>query len=479
MASGGSRRPLGPTRTSRNLPRSEAVSETPPNERERGAVMALLPFAVVCLATFLVLHFWWIRRLRQAVRAEPSERVLSRAAKLALFRYVRAVALVGLVTSVSVALGVTLLRIQSPTVAKAPAVRAAMTQIHDAKRSLDGLYPYWFATAGLLVTIGLGVYTYRRRHIQCSAAFQAAGQAEFDRLVEAMKSDPSWWDLPPNAEMVNVWSEYQRLDALLPSLPEHQKQAAQQQMEQLRQIFLQLDVFRRMNVRLDPDAVEDAEPETWRDWLACLIGGRRLLGSVGLGTRVLYHANMTLLILGLIGFSASGVYQALDDRLIGLQDLQVRIQRLEGLEQKVAEAEEETKPQSNQSIPNVRFASRLGDVGRRAAQVQAKLVEAKASRASALPVDEKIKDLGAELKSAAVRDKQQRDLMAEIRKATEEPPAGPRRRGFEARTSASASPPCATDWSASLPAWTVTPAVFTAGPMRSSVRSPSSTPIPG
>ena len=216
--------------------------------------------------------------------------MLPRAAKLAVLRYVRAVTLVGLITSLSVALGVTVLRMESPPLAKAPAVRAAMDRVHDAKRSLDALHPYWFAIGGLLVTLGLGVYTYRRRHIQCSAVLQAAGQAEFDRLVEAMNNDASWWDLPPNQDMVRVWSEHERIEKLLPSLPEHERPAAQEQMEQLRQLFMRIDVYRRMNVRIDPDAVEDAEPETWREWLACLIGGRRLLGSVGLGTRLLYRA---------------------------------------------------------------------------------------------------------------------------------------------------------------------------------------------
>ena len=134
--------------------------------------------------------------------------------------------------------------------------------------------------------------------------------------------------------------------------------------------------------------------------------------------------------LGLIGFSASGVYQALDDRLVGLQDLQVRIQRLEGLENKIAQAEEETTPQSNPSSRTVRFASRVGDVGLRAKRVQARLVEAKASRASFQPVDEKIRDLEAEVKAATVREKQQRDLIAEIREATDETPGEPEEAGL-------------------------------------------------
>ena len=92
-----------------------------------------------------------------------------------VLRYVRAVVLVGLVTSLSVAFVVTLLRMESPPHAKAASVRAAMARVQDAKSSLDALHPYWFATAGLLVTIGLGVYTYRRRHIQCSACAPVGG----------------------------------------------------------------------------------------------------------------------------------------------------------------------------------------------------------------------------------------------------------------------------------------------------------------
>ena len=332
--------------------------------------MALLPFAGICLATFLVLQFWSIRRLRRAVREEPTAGVLPRAARLAMLRYARGVVLVALTTSLSVAMCVTILRMESPPLAKAPVIRRALDRVQDARRSLDALYPYWFATAGLLVTIGLAVYTYRRRHIQCSAAFQAAAQAEFDGLFEAMQNDPSWSDLPPNAHMVRVWAEHERLERQLPNLPEHIRPAAEEQLEQLRRIFMEIDITRRMDVRLDPDAVEDAAQETWREWLACLIGGRRLLGSVSLGTRLLYRASLVLMILGMIGFSASGVYQELNDRLVDLQDIQVRIQRLETLEDGVAKAEDETSPQTNlanRAIQGPRVLYRVGDVGRQAA----------------------------------------------------------------------------------------------------------------
>jgi hypothetical protein len=397
--------------------------------------MALLPFAGVCLATFLVLQFWSIRRLRRAIREEPTADVLPRAAKLALLRYVRAVVLLALFTSLSVATGVFALRTQGSPLAKTPAVRAAMDRVHDARRSLDALYPYWFGTAGLLVTIGLAIYTYRRRHIQCSAAFQAAAQAEYDRLFQAMQTDPSWWDLPPNPQMAHVWAEHERVKQRIPDLPEDIRPAAQERLEQLRRLFMDLDITRRMDVRLDPDAVEDPAPETWREWLACLIGGRRLLGSVGLGTRLLYRASLVLMILGMIGFSASGVYQALDDRLVGLQDLKIRIQRLETLEDRIARFEDEPIPQSDQSnrssplSQGMRFASRIGDVSRHAVQVQNELTQANASRASYQPVDEKIQDLQAAVKEATVRDQQQRDLMEEIRKATDESPAEARKSG--------------------------------------------------
>ena len=397
--------------------------------------MALIPFAWVCFLTALVLQFWWIRRLRRVVRAEPTVAVLPRAAKLAVLRYARSVALIGLLTALSVISVLTFLRMASPPHARPAAVRAAIVWVQDAKRSLDALHPYWFAAAGILVTIGLGVYTYRRRLIQCSAAFQAAAQAEYDRVVEAMNTDPAWCDLPPDGDMLRVWAELDRLVNRFPSLPEDIKPVAAARIEELRQILAQLDVARRMNVRLAPDAVEDARPETFWEWLACLIGGRRLLGSVGLGTRLLYRANLVLLVLGLIGFSASGVYQVLDDRLVGLQDLEVRIQALERLEDRVATAEKELTPeakaeestnaQASQSSSNVRFSTRVADMGVWATRVRAKVVGAKASRASFRPVDEQVRDLAADVKAAAARDAQERDLIAEIRKAADEAPPRP------------------------------------------------------
>jgi hypothetical protein len=399
--------------------------------------MGLIPFSGVCLSTFVILQLWWVPRLRRAIREEPTPRILPRVAKLALLRYVRAVALVGLVTSMIVSAAVLVLRLESSPDVTDTGLQSALLRVNEAKQSLDALHPYWVATAGLLLAAGLGFHTYRRKYIQCSAAVRAANQAEFDRLVEVMNYDPSWYDLAPNQEMRDVWSEISALEQRLPSFNENQRPFVEQRIDQLKQVFFGIDVVRRMDVRLNSDDIEDPEPETWRDWLGGLLGSRRVIGTVGLGTRLLYYANLTLLMLGLIGFQSSSISQKLDDKLIDLRDLQVRLERLDRLEQQVAREEQETRSEpKQQSTPSRvsqvnpgRFSVQVKDLAHKSKELSAKLERAKSSRPSFEEIDASLRKTQADLDAVVVREKEYDDLIREIRRTTDEPPHGTQAKG--------------------------------------------------
>ena len=226
------------------------------------------------------------------------------------------------------------------------------------KQKLDAAHPFWFGTVAMLLTSALGYYTYRRKQTQCSAAFSAAQDAEVDRLVRAMNEDPTWWNLPPDDEMVRVINKIVEIRNRLPELSDELKPSANQAMERLQQVLIQLDIVRRMQVNVDPSAIEDPVPETWRNWAAGLVGSRRVAGATRFSTRMLYRLNALLLIVGLIGLQSVGVDRVIQDRIISLSDMVVRLDNLDGLEKELALAEADAKEEAPAPSRNLRTRPR-------------------------------------------------------------------------------------------------------------------------
>jgi hypothetical protein len=389
--------------------------------------MSLIQFSAVCLGLLLVTHYGVLPWLRRSVRSRPTPESLPRVAWMAVFRYARGVALAGALTSLAVAGLVEVLRWRASPLATVGVVRAALAREHDFKQKLDAAHPFWFGTAAVLLTSALGYYTYRRRLIQCSAALSAAEDAEIGRLVRALNEDPHWWDLPPDADMNRVIARIVELQAELPGLPPHAVPGAEQAIERLERVLFQIDIARRMEVKFDPDAIEDPEPETWRDWAAGLVGSPRVAGATRGGTRLLYRLNALLLVLGLIGFQSAGVDRVIQDRLVALDDLSVRLVNLEGVAQEVTQAEADAKEEAapeprieTQTSSTTRVTTWSARVAKKVANVKSKAAQARVARPAYDAEEAAIRRVTDEVEVRAARARAVNDLVEEIRTTAED-----------------------------------------------------------
>jgi hypothetical protein len=382
-----------------------------------------------------VTHFGLLHWLRRAVRREPTPASLTKIAWMAVLRYARGIALTGALTSLAVAGVVEVLRWRASPLAKVSVVRQALDSERAMKRTLDEAHPYWFGAAAVLLTSALGIYTYRRRHAQCTAAFAALQQAEIDRLVRAMNEDPKWWDLAPNEDMKRVINRIVEIQHQIPRLPTHVVPSAEQAIDQLKTTLIQLDLVRRMNLKLEPDAVEEPEPETWREWISSLLGSRRVVGSTRAGTRLLYRFNALLLVFGLIGFQSVAVNGVIQDRLVALSDLDVRLGNLEAIGQEVVQAEADAKEeapaprgeaQSSSTSSSPSAATQSARMTERAASLKHEVEKARSTRPSYTSEDEAAKQLALEADQRAARAKAMANLDEEIRRASAGPEEGGR-----------------------------------------------------
>jgi hypothetical protein len=391
--------------------------------------MSLLHFSAACLVVLLVTHYAVLPWLRRSVRSRPTPVSLATVAWIAVVRYVRGVALAAVVTSILVAGVVALLRWRASPLVQVAAIQAALGREHALKQRLDAAHPYWFGTAAILMTSALGYYTYRRRRIQCSAAFSAAHDAEIQRLVDAMNNDRTWWDLAPTDEMLRVYHRMNAIRDQLPGLPDQARPEAEQAIEQLRRYLIQLDIVRRMEFNADPDAIEDPEPETWRDWAAGLAGSPRVAGATRSGTRLLYRFNALLLVVGLIGFQSVGIKGVIQDRIVALDDLAVRLDNLKQVEQEVAlavadraeeEAERDQESQSSSSTSSTRVLTPSSRLAAQTVELKAKAAQAMASQPSYDDEEAVIKRVSAEADDLAAEAKSLDDVADEIRRAADD-----------------------------------------------------------
>lgn len=385
--------------------------------------MSLLWFSATCLVVFALLEFWWISSLRKRIRKDPTASAVARAARLVVYRYVRSVALVAAATALLALAAVFLLRMEGTPRLTVQAVREATQRFVGVKQSLDAARPYWFAGAAALLSVTMGVYLYRRRAFQLNAAFDAAHSAEIDRQINAMQNEPTWWDLPPNPLMIQISERVRQLQGSLAQQPESRRPAYEAQIEELHRIHLQMNVMRRVDVKLDPDAIEDPAPENWREWLGGLLASPRVAGQVGRGTRMLHRANLALLVLGLIGFQSQAVRQVVDDRLVEFSDLEVHFTRLDELKRRVEEIRKADTPSAQSAV-----AQKFDEIAKEVERVKTASLETKQpppppDRPQSPPED--LARVTEEVKARQAEIRRQEEVIAEVRNHTAERPRGP------------------------------------------------------
>jgi hypothetical protein len=308
--------------------------------------MRLLPFLLACFAAFAVCHYFWVPAIQRRLRINPSVANISQWALLSLAGFVRFYLLVATLTTASIIAVVVISGAMGGT--SVANVNAVIETAQQLRAWLSGFGPWWGSGALIVLITALGSYAYRRGKQDVTASYARVYKRAKEQVEQDYK-DGKWEDLPPTNEMARVQSQlleaddaYRNLNQKAQSNPE----AAELRQQMLDQIGLltrryhDLDIQRRLDIHIDPEEAELPQPRNWRERVHAFFMSRGLLNSLGYGSRLIFLLSIILLVPSLTGVYSIGVRKMLDDHLVNLNELRVRLE-LEEAKQQLGEEKEE------------------------------------------------------------------------------------------------------------------------------------------
>lgn len=264
--------------------------------------------------------------------------MIRKSATLAFASWIGSIVLIAAISG-GLVLAVSFL-VQIGTGATAEQVGRLITSVQQWRTRVGGFGLVWGSIVLVVSALALGIYASRRGRVRMLKAFEAVRQAAIDRLKREAESG-HWADLPPTKEMEKVADRIQELTALHNEIrPEvvgeadaaqaHQRIA--REIDSLQTLYGQLDIQRRIDLRLSPEAAVLPVPRNWRERVQTFFISQGLWKSLGGPTRALYVANLLLLIPSLLGIYSQAAAPVFDQRLLHLTDLQVELTQKEARE---------------------------------------------------------------------------------------------------------------------------------------------------
>ena len=290
--------------------------------------MSLLSLGVVAACVFLVCSWFLIPRLTKKITSDRSESSIGYSASLAFLGVVRSLSLVFMLTTI--ALGAILLAFSSEGTVEASKLEQAIQQAQMLKEKLSWFSVFWSVVTCVLMGLGLTFHSRRRGRMRFAKALEMKREQEFNRLQQDFGTE-HWEELPPNDLMRQVDSKLEKLDEIANEVVEsHTEEEAaeiiasmQLHADELNEMRSAVDVQRRVDARLDPEAIELPKPRNIWQRFERFFFSEGLVASLGGGARLMYLALLVLLIPSMIGVCSGGLKQQFDDRLVQLQDLRV------------------------------------------------------------------------------------------------------------------------------------------------------------
>jgi hypothetical protein len=321
--------------------------------------MKLYQLWLANIAVLALLKFYYMPRLQRYINHQRSIAVIRKAATLAIASWIASIVLIASISG-GLVLAVSLL-VQMGTGATAEQVGGLITSVQRWRDRVGGFGPEWGSVVLIASVLGLGIHARWRGRIRMLKAFEAVRQAEIDRLKREAASG-HWADLPPTKEMAKASERIQELVALKDEIrPEVMGEAAAtedyhrlvQQIEAFQGLYAHLDLQRRIDLRISPEAASLPEPRTWVEKVQAFFISQGLWKSLGGPSRVLYVTNLLLLIPSLLGIYSQAAAPLFDQRLLQLADLQVELTQKEAREawQQATFAPTPLKPAEPESSP--------------------------------------------------------------------------------------------------------------------------------
>ena len=315
--------------------------------------MNLLPFLLINLGAFAILHFAWLPSLERRMRLDRSIANIRRAATLSLLGFARSVFLVGTLTTAAVI--IILLILQTLGGVTAAEVTSAVESVHRWRALLLGFGPVWGGIVITLLVLALGFHARRSGRIRMEKTFQKL----YEKRLEQLRKDfelGNLKELPPTEEMKQVAAKLVELSELLNVLEVEEflnrpdviaaRLELVEQIDMLQKYYMGLDVQRRLELELDPD--EAAMPEARTKWerLQTFFMSQGLLASLNKTSRALFVASLLLLVPSLISVYSVSTAATLNSQLVELKNLRVELSRKEFEQEKLRLGEPINRPRA-------------------------------------------------------------------------------------------------------------------------------------
>jgi hypothetical protein len=316
-------------------------------------------------AALALFKFYVIPRLRRYIEHHRSLATIRKGAMLSLASWIESILLIAAISGGAV-LAISFV-VQFGSGVTAEQIGGVIARVQRWRDRVWGFGPAWGIVVLAFNVLALGIYARRRGRIRMTKSFEAVRQNEIDRLKREAAAG-QWEDLPPTAEMKKVEERVREFVAAIeqihgdvisgkPKAVEfHRRLVAQ--IESLKQLHAELDVQRRLDMRLSPEAAALPEAGNWWEKVQAFFLSQGLWKSLGGPSRAFYVVNLFLLIPSLLGIYSQVAAPLFDQRLLHLTDLQVKLTQREAREawqQAIAEppattAENPNSPQSQGSL---------------------------------------------------------------------------------------------------------------------------------
>lgn len=300
--------------------------------------MSMLHFFLSGLGLFALLQFLILPLLRHRQRVDGTVLSIRRAAVLAVLAWTRSVLLIAVLTTGVLTVLVLAVRLRGGNTVQELSNTIAWLQ--SWRERLAAISPYWSGGVVALLVVILGLYAYRRGRVRVEKAFREVYERQMGELVERMKRG-ELEELPPTPQMQqlalaieqghNVLAQIESDPALAGQDQEPQRRALREEIQGRLALYGQhwvmLDLHRRLNLRLDLDAITPPAPRTRWEKLEIFFISQGLLVNLNRATRMLYLTSMVLLTACLVGICSPSAGSALTERIVTLDDLRVRLSR--------------------------------------------------------------------------------------------------------------------------------------------------------
>lgn len=297
--------------------------------------MSSLTVTLVLLALFALLEYVVLPALRsklKIIRTTQAVPLLMMASVLQVIR--SALLIAGITFAVVTAAVYCLLTFGSG--ATVEQTNRMIALVEKARNSLQWFSYYWSAGIVLALILALALYARRAAKRRMEKLFSEVYDREIAKLKQQIDAGavPS---LPPTADMEKILQEMHRIEQVAQTLQadttigEENKQAilkeAQKSHTLLKEMFLQADIHRRLDLTLDPEKAALPEPRTWGERIQAFFISRGLFGLLGWGSRAVYIGSIVLLAISCIGLAAPLTQGPLTQRVTELQQLSVSLQK--------------------------------------------------------------------------------------------------------------------------------------------------------